>query len=174
MCLSTCHGVLYLSRCHLAHSTGWTAMSQCLSTYHYAHSAAMSRCLLVQKCHRSYLDITMLFLQQWAMFWCFYTSSCSYGTDKLRFFQKQSLRNLVFETLFFKSAADTLQTLCFANSGFRNFVFQRQQYNGVCSFPTHFMTVPIDLYLFDNTNILCQLNTRKTYKYILNFQLHLS
>jgi len=33
----------------------------------------------------------------------------------LRFFQKQSLRKTVFETLFFKSVANTLQTLCFAN-----------------------------------------------------------
>jgi len=40
-----------------------------------------------------------------------YAFSQSYGTDTLRFFQKQSLRNTVFETLFFKTVADTLQTL---------------------------------------------------------------
>jgi len=47
----------------------------------------------------------------------------SYGTDKLRFFQKQSFRNTAFETLFFKSVADTLQTLCFAN---KVFVFEQK------------------------------------------------
>jgi len=52
------------------------------------------------------------------------SSNCfddSNGTDTLRFFQKQSLRNTIFETLFFKSVADTLQTLFFA---IKVFVFE--------------------------------------------------
>jgi len=43
-----------------------------------------------------------------------------------RFFKKQSLRNKVFEILFFKSVADTLQTLClcFEHTRVRNIIFQ--------------------------------------------------